>query len=153
MNAKLQRQELVKTLLRTEFISDQDGLRKALQKRGVKATQATLSRDFAELGVKRVITPSGKGRYVIPVETICQEELTSTHVSKGVSLVTGIEFAGRFLVVKTRPACALQLAQAIDVADIPLIAGTIAGYDTILVIPRENCQREDLMFMLQPLLK
>ena len=153
MNAKLQRQELIKTLLRTELIVDQDALRKLLQARGIKVTQATLSRDFTDLGVKRVVTPSGKSRYMIPIATAEKEETSAVRIRKDVSVVVGVEFSGRFLILKTRPACALRLAQEIDAQDIPLIAGTIAGYDTILIIPRENCQREDLMFVLQPLLK
>lgn len=153
MNSKLQRQELIRTLLRTELIVDQDALRKALQARGVKVTQATLSRDFADLGVKRVVTPSGKPRYMIPVVSVEEESNASVRRQKNVSVVVGVEFSGRFLILKTRPACALRLAQEIDAQEIPLIAGTIAGYDTILIIPRENCEREDLMFILQPLLK
>lgn len=152
MNAKSRRQELIKTLLRTEVITDQEALRKALHMRGVKATQATLSRDFADLGVRRILTPSGKSRYVVPA-AVPQEELPSTKQEQASSKVVGIEFSGRFLIIKTRPAGALLLAQEIDAQNLPLIAGTIAGYDTILIIPREECQKEDLLFMLQPLLK
>lgn len=152
MNAKTKRQELVANLLRTEAISDQACLRKALQVRGIKVTQATLSRDFAELGVKRVVTPSGRFRYVIPVVAPMEEEAKRSK-SQHESRVIGVEFSGRLLLLKTRPACALSLAQEIDHQNIPIIAGTIAGYDTILVIPREGSQREDLLHILQPLLQ
>lgn len=152
MGAKQQRQELISTLLRTEVISDQEGLRKALHARGMKSTQATLSRDFAELGVRRINTPSGKPRYVIPMDVSPKKE--ETHPKEHVpGRVTEVEFSGRFLVLKTAPACALSLAMEIDRQNSPLIAGTIAGHDTILVIPRDGCEREDLMHVLQNLLK
>jgi transcriptional regulator of arginine metabolism len=46
--------------------------------------------------------------------------------------------AGELLVIRTSPGAASALGEAIDRAALADVAGTVAGDDTILVIPREG---------------
>ncbi len=56
-----------------------------------------------------------------------------------------LAFCGHFAVIKTKPAYAGGIAAEIDKKGSKLILGTIAGDDTILVIPKEKTDRQSLM--------
>lgn len=56
---KQSRQFAIKQIITHQVITSQDELCKALKKSGFDVTQATLSRDFKELGIARVNTPEG----------------------------------------------------------------------------------------------
>ena len=56
---KHDRHEEIRRLLRARRISTQQELAELLVAQGIEATQATLSRDLAELGVLRVSRPEG----------------------------------------------------------------------------------------------
>ncbi|MEI7677658.1 MAG: ArgR family transcriptional regulator, partial [Bacteroidales bacterium] len=55
-----------------------------------------------------------------------------------------IEFSGQLAVIKTRPGHASAFAYEIDSNASHVILGTIAGDDTILLIPREGFTREEV---------
>ena len=59
-----------------------------------------------------------------------------------------LEFSGQLAVVKTKPGYASAIAWDIDNKATEQVLGTIAGDDTILVIPREGITREDILDML-----
>jgi transcriptional regulator of arginine metabolism len=48
-------------------------------------------------------------------------------------------------VLKTAPANAMPVARAFDVAELPEVAGTVAGDDVVLVIAREPHTGADLL--------
>ena len=56
-----------------------------------------------------------------------------------------IEFSGNLAVVKTRPGYAMGIASDIDTHAPCEILGTIAGDDTILIIPREGISRDKIV--------
>ena len=58
--------------------------------------------------------------------------------------INSVDFCGQFAVVKTRPGFANAVAYDIDNRGTELILGTIAGDDTILVIPRDTTTRDQL---------
>jgi len=60
-----------------------------------------------------------------------------------------IEFSGSQGVVKTLPGHASTVAFAIDNLNIREVLGTIAGDDTILLIPRDGVSRSQLFQALQ----
>ena len=55
-----------------------------------------------------------------------------------------MEFARDLAVIKTHPGYAQSIAAAIDDMDAYEIIGTIAGDDTILLIPRDDVGKEDI---------
>ena len=110
-------------------IASQAELRRRLRARGINASQATLSRDLAALGVHRAAGARGP-RYVVdgdggvlPLEPVRR-------------LVDGIESNAALVVVRTKASAASTVARALDEAQLDEVMGTIAGDDTIFVAPR-----------------
>jgi len=130
------RREAVARILRGRPIATQEELLAALGRAGFRATQATLSRDLARLGARRVHRPEGGTVY----------ELSDDGPGDGVGavrgLVTSIAANGHLVVVRTHPGSAPAVARAIDLSRMPGVLGTIAGDDTIFVAPaRERRSR------------
>ena len=110
-------------LVRTEKVRTQDALAEALRKVGIETTQATLSRDIAELGLLK--TPQGyvTTEAIAPqgpdLETVVQEFLQDVRVAQ------------HTLVLKTAAGSAGPLAEALDQANWPEVVGTIAGDNAV----------------------
>jgi transcriptional regulator of arginine metabolism len=133
MSAKKQRLSLVEDIIRKEAIRSHDDLQKSLIDKGFDVTQATLSRDIRQL--KIVKAHDSKGRYVYTLPDMAMPDPRLPTALLGESTV---EFSGNLAVIKTRPGYAMGLASDIDEHVPNEILGTIAGDDTILVIPREG---------------
>ena len=56
-----------------------------------------------------------------------------------------LNFSGNLGIIKTRPGYASLIAYNIDNANIPSVLGTVAGDDTILIVSREGCKREEVI--------
>ena len=148
MNAKKQRLLLIEDIIRKENIRSQDDLQKVLIGKGFDVTQATLSRDIRKL--KIVKTQDDKGRYVysLPDMAMPDPRLPTTLLDSST-----VEFSGNLAVIKTRPGYAMGLASDIDEHGPNEILGTIAGDDTILIIPREGYDRSQVKSALLRFLK
>ena len=66
MSTKVQRQQLIAKIVSSQTVTSQPQLRELLKKKGIKATQATVSRDLEDLGAVKVRTASGETTYAIP---------------------------------------------------------------------------------------
>jgi transcriptional regulator of arginine metabolism len=119
----------IKEIIQHNFISGQEELVNFLKKRGIEATQATLSRDMAELGVVRVHTSEG-AKYSLAVQ---QEEKKITPLI--VREVLSIDHNESMLVIRTLPGRAPGVASYIDSLRNSLIMGTVAGDDTVFITP------------------
>jgi len=129
---KQARQYAIKQIIGEQSISSQDELRRELRKRGCSVTQATLSRDLKELGA--LWAPAdGAGRYTFtPAGSFPQlRPLVNAEV-------TGIDANEALIVVHTLPGCANTVAEFIDRERNPAIIGTVAGDNTLLVIPASS---------------
>jgi transcriptional regulator of arginine metabolism len=134
------RHKIIKEIVQNNEVGSQDILLKMLMEKGFDLTQATLSRDIKELKIIKV--PASKGGYAYRFsETIpsMQDEMPLTSFG-----FAGIEFSGQLAVIKTRPGYAMAIAGEIDNKASKYILGTVAGDDTILLIPRENVSREEV---------
>ena len=139
---------LVKTLISAGGISNQTQLQKVLKQKGVKVTQATLSRDLKALQVIKVSDAKAGYAYRLPTYDML-------HPSTGEALpprlnfladgVLGIEFSGNLGVIKTLPGFASSTALAIDESGCSEIIGTIAGDDTILLVLRDGIGKSDVI--------
>jgi transcriptional regulator of arginine metabolism len=128
------RQGLILELVGREAITSQEQLRKRLRSRGVEATQATLSRDIAELAL---VKHASDGAYRLP-GTNGQPADPSAALSTAVAeYVRGVERVRELVVIRTAPGQAGILGIAIDRASLEEVAGTVAGDDTLLVIVRD----------------
>ena len=131
---KARRQALILELIDRDALHSQEQLRRRLRKRGFDATQATISRDIADLGlVKR----AGDGAYQRPgADTANPETALSALERAAAEFVRNIERVQQLVVIRTGRGQAQALAEALDGARLPDAVGTIAGDDTILVIAR-----------------
>src|SRR5499425_3558158 len=133
---KAQRQAAILELVDREPLHSQELLRKRLRQRGFDATQATISRDIADLGlVKR----AGDGAYQRPGLEAVSPELARTALERAASgFLRRVERVQQLVVLRTGRGQAQALAEALDRAQLEETVGTIAGDDTILVIARDS---------------
>jgi transcriptional regulator of arginine metabolism len=128
--AKQQRQRLIADWLRHERIASQEEIVARLDRAGVAATQATVSRDLEELGAVRTRGEGGL-HYRLPEQPGAGDANRLDRLLA--DWVTDIVAAGNLVVLKTPPGSANLVANAIDAAGLEEVAGTIAGDDTIFV--------------------
>ncbi len=138
MKYKKERIAWIREIIANQNINNQEDLQKALQARGISVTQATLSRDLKQMRIAKVSAPDGGYRYIVTNDKIGGEPMKAG-ISDNSTLVNGVlnmECSEVLAVIKTTPGLAGSIAYNIDIAALPEIMGTIAGDDTILVIPR-----------------
>jgi transcriptional regulator of arginine metabolism len=129
MTAKIKRQSVIKDLLSERVISGYGQLSRALAGMGIRATQATLSRDFAEMGVVRTATPDGP-RYQLA------EDETGKHIDRLLGFeILSVRNNESMVVIHTLAGRAQGVARYIEQLDRKEIIGTIGGFCTVLVIP------------------
>jgi transcriptional regulator of arginine metabolism len=128
------RQQQIRDLVTTRPIRTQQELAAALRDRGFRATQATVSRDVAEMGLTKVNAADGERAYALPArggppETSADERLAMILRD----LPIHIRPAGLMLVLRATPGSAHAIAAALDRTGWPEVAGSIAGDDTVFV--------------------
>jgi transcriptional regulator of arginine metabolism len=127
---KQRRHLAIKQIIANRTINTQSELASAMRKEGFKTTQATLSRDMKDLGIAWVYTPSG-AKYMLNPEQ--EEERLTTLIGMEVE---NIEANESVVVVKTLPGRAQGVAEIIDHLRLPSILGTLAGDNTVFILPR-----------------
>ena len=116
------RQDAIRDIVRNKDVRTQRVLVDELRAMGFDCTQATVSRDIADMGLRK----RPEGIYVLA------EDL---HLQRMVSeLVTGVLRTDNLVMIKAQPGTASGIAAAVDTAELPDVLGSLAGNDTILVI-------------------
>jgi len=148
MKNKRNRLQIITEILRSSVVGSQEELLSMLNQKNMMVTQATLSRDLKQLKVAKTPLANGTYKYVLPsiTKTITPQGSYNNLASHGA--VLSIEFSGHLAVVKTKPGYASAIAWDIDNRGALEILGTIAGDDTILIIPREGVTREDMLLLM-----
>lgn len=134
---KNDRQAMILEIIAQENIETQEQLLGRLYEKGIRCTQATISRDIKAMHL--VKEPVGHGVYKYAVSgnrtklnfaeklrTIFRESITS------------IVSAQNIVVIKTMPGLANAAASAIDAMNMGVVLGTIAGDDTVFIVMRDN---------------
>ena len=129
---KQKRQFLIRGIIAHRHIASQDELRLELKKQGCDVTQATLSRDLHEMGVGRVSNPD-KTYYVL--QSAAEPEVLAPIVT---SQVLSIDANESLIVIRTHTASANVVAEFIDSLHSEEIIGTLAGDNTVVIIPRSQ---------------
>ena len=137
------RQFAIKQLIRTKEIPSQNGLRRELRKMGFDVTQATLSRDLQHLGIAR-FSGGEHAKYVMP-----QAPVVSTLRPLVGAEILAIDANENIVVVRTLPGCANTVAEYVDVLKYPGVIGTVAGDNTLLVIPKSKKTTKHLVHFLR----
>jgi transcriptional regulator of arginine metabolism len=135
---KTQRQHRIARLLESNAVTSQTQLVELLEAVGVRATQATVSRDLEELGAVKVRVPGGESVYAIP--ELAHERLApEDHLRRMLSdWVADIGSSGNLVVLRTPPGSAHVVGSALDRSGLPEILGTVAGDDTVLIVVAEG---------------
>jgi transcriptional regulator of arginine metabolism len=144
MNSKIDRHNQIKRIILDNKIASQDELLDSLRKEGFELTQATLSRDLKEIRVGKLADPARGSVYVLH-EQLNKNNQQSYAPSIPVNSVLSVVFSHHLCVIRTFPAFASTVATFIDNSQLPGIAGTVAGDDTIMVIPREGYTQKDIL--------
>ncbi|CAN5142089.1 arginine repressor [soil metagenome] len=124
------RQRLLADLVERYETGSQGELVALLRRRGVDATQATVSRDLDELGIAKVRGADGRVAYALPEPSRLSQILRQ--------FVLGVDASGNLAVVRTPPGAAAAVASAIDQAGLPDVLATVQGDDTLLVVAVEG---------------
>jgi transcriptional regulator of arginine metabolism len=136
-----ERHAAIQRLIREQAISTQTGLAEALRREGHDVVQTTVSRDVHELGLVKMRRADGRLVYAFPEDTPGFDQDVAEALARWALTV---EPSGNLVVVTTPYGYAQALAQAIDVARHPHVAGTVAGENTILLVAREPATGAEL---------
>jgi len=124
-------------VIRAGGLASQEEVTERLAALGFAVTQATVSRDLDQLGAVKV-KRGGVLAYALPDQIGTADWSTGRLERILKEWVVGIEAAGQLLVLKTPPGSAHLVASAIDHAQLPEIAGTVSGDDTLFVALRDG---------------
>ena len=133
---KIDRRSKMLEIISRKEIETQEELAQELRKEGFNVTQATVSRDIKNLQLIKVLSSTGRYKYV------ANKEDTKDAIGKLVTLLShtilSVENIDKMVVVRTITAAASTAAEAIDQLDLAEIAGTIAGDNTIFMMVRSD---------------
>lgn len=144
MKHKTQRLLEIKNIIKSEKISNQEELLHKLEEMGLNYTQATLSRDLKFLKVSKVVDEEKGYIYQLPNTQKSEEQKVSSDNFPIVGFKS-LKFANNLGIIKTLPGYASGIASMIDNLELFEILGTIAGDDTILIIPNEGITNQDVI--------
>lgn len=149
MKNKSNRLHVIKEIVAQHFISNQDELLLMLKEKGFSLTQATLSRDLKRLKITKM--PNDVGEYVYSLPNPLYNGGKRSEIQ--IIGTNSLAFSGPLAVLKTRSGYAGGIAAEIDENASEAILGTIAGDDTILIVPREGFSREEITQILSAVIE
>jgi transcriptional regulator of arginine metabolism len=133
MRKRAERHAAIRSIVRRERVRTQRDLVEHLRQAGFACTQATVSRDIAEMGLHKL----PEGVYVLAEDV---------HLQRMVSeLVANVVRSGQLVLVKTTAGGGQGVAAALDAANLDTILGSIAGDDTILIVTGSEDDAEALL--------
>src|SRR5512140_135068 len=124
MRKRHERQEVIRKVVRWERIRTQRELVDRLKEQGFVCTQATVSRDVTEMGLRKL----PEGVYVLAEDLHLQRMISE--------LVLSVVRSEKLVLVKASPGTAPGVAAAVDAAGLEEVLGSIAGDDTVLIIAK-----------------
>jgi transcriptional regulator of arginine metabolism len=140
--SKFERQGAILRLVKERHLATQEEVAEALREQGFDVVQTTVSRDIAQLGLVKVRNGDGRLVYALPgaADLDRLSELTAALRRWALSVTS----TGNLVVIQTPNGFASPLAEAIDLAHVGDVAGTIAGENTIFVAAREGVTGAEL---------
>jgi len=126
MRKRQERQDTIRRIVRGERVRTQRALVDRLKESGFECTQATVSRDITEMGLRKL----PEGVYVLAEDLHLQRMVAD--------LMVDVRRTGNLVLVKAQAGTAPGVAAALDAAELEGILGSVAGDDTILVITDDD---------------
>ncbi len=135
-----ERTRRIREIVLSRTVETQAELVAALRQQRIHVTQATISRDIKRLGLVKVPVANGRYRYAWPgaAREAAAPEAAQRLRSVFEEFATSVERGLDLVLVKTVPGGASPVAEAIDDMRWPEVAGTVAGENTIIVVPRSR---------------
>ncbi len=134
---KNQRQQLIMQIVKDENIGTQEELREALERHGLKVTQATVSRDIRELSLVKTIGSDGDYKYSLPSLKKDLSEQGNNKIFGIISdAVISVDYALNTVAVKCHTGMAQAVCAKLDKLGLENVVGTLAGDDTIFMLMR-----------------
>ena len=131
IDVKAMRHAMILQLIDTMEIDTQEMLAEQLLARGIRVTQATISRDIKELRLIKVLSDHGTYKYATAERA--EKNISDRMIRIFAESVVSMTEAENLIVIKTLPASANVAAEAIDGLNWNEIAGTLAGENSIFV--------------------
>lgn len=148
---KSARHSLILEIIEEKDIETQEELADELKRRGIKVTQATVSRDIKELRLLKMLGEHGGYKYAT-VER-AEKGMNDRFIRMLSECVISVDSVGNLIVIKTLSASANAACEAIDSMKWDEVLGTIAGDNTLLVIARSEEAVESMTARLHELIK
>jgi len=133
---KTMRHAMILQLIDSMEIDTQEALAEQLMRKGVRVTQATISRDIKELRLIKVLSEHGTYKYASADRA--EKTVSDRMIRLFSESVVAMNEAENLIVIKTMVASAQLAAEAIDSLNWPEVAGTLAGENTIFVAVRSK---------------
>jgi transcriptional regulator of arginine metabolism len=134
VSVKQQRQQAIARLIGQRSVGSQPQLLELLAGAGIRATQATVSRDLDELGAVKVRVPGGQTVYALP-ELAADRFVPFEQLRRVLGeWVADVAASANIVVLRTPPGCAHVVASALDRSGLDGLLGTVAGDDTLLCV-------------------
>jgi len=153
MKERENRVRIIRKILETEQIANQNDLNRKLKEEGFEITQATLSRDLAAMKVMRIPDTDKRYIYTLPSQSTVSQ---ITEDNSPLNACKSIAFSQNLAVLKCLPSFAPSISMLIDRLEMEAVVGTVAGDDTILIVLREDWAHErflDALFKRLPELR
>ena len=132
---KARRHSAILQIVSEHVVETQEELLEHLRRRGIRVTQATISRDIRELRLVKVPTGDGRYRYAAAGDAEMADKLDRARRAVR-DYVTHVEAAGHLVVIRTLSGTANAVAAALDALGWPEVIGSVAGDDSILLVVR-----------------
>ena len=145
------RQSIIMEIISEKDIETQNQLLEELAARGVKSTQATLSRDIRDMRLVKELGPNGNYRYAAASKpSTAALDIKLRNIFK--ECVLSYDIAQNILVIRTLPGLASGACSALDGMEIDGLVGTLAGDDTAFIAMRDNASAQALYHEIEGLL-
>lgn len=136
-DARLRRQRAIADMIRSGPVASQEEVSARLAELGFAVTQATVSRDLEQIGAIKA-KRGGVLAYALP-DQLASSDWAATRLRRILDeWIQSAELAGNLVVLRTPPGSAHLVGSALDGAQLPEIAGTLAGDDTLFIAVREG---------------
>lgn len=145
------RQVAILDIIEKQEVTTQEELADALHARGIKVTQATVSRDIKELRLLKVLTPTGVYKYATADKA--ENSLSERFSRMLAESILSVASSNNDIVVKTLSGSAGVAGEAIDNMHWPEVLGTIAGDNTIFMVIRSNEEAQTVMSRIREMMK
>jgi len=136
---KADRHLMIRQIVTEQTVRTQEELLQLLEKQGVTATQATISRDIRDMKIVKIPDETGQTKFVlfqgqhVSDNEKAEEQRLVQMIEEVVTKINRVQF---MTLIHTIPDNAPLLAAAIDDVSMPEKVCSLAGFDTVAVISR-----------------